>query len=426
MRAIWALLIDISNSMDDGFSGEKEPIGLIETGAWNKKIDAAKDILIRQVKNLPSVELLIIAFDDESEVIYQGPSEDIYSIQNCISRLEPRGQTNIARAIDLAAKVIGVPDPGSSVSAVILTDGLSNQGDPVISAQNFVSQIPGSRISSVLIDRSKKGEAIANDISIGGEVRDGATYSKLESSLRDERVVTLKDALLHLDYRRSSLEYALSSSLDYDAPAMVEFKGTDEVRFASDFMSSHVVPYIQSLESIENTVNKVKGERSKIKIHSISHYSPVKASVSGIAQALKILEELIIPWKREYARNIADLKAEELRISNEKAKAEAMEIEARTLRENSEAERILQESRLTKAKAEQLELENEKNRFELKKRQAAIAARILNDLSTENMQLSEPARMAYIHDLIDPVKHIMESSVEANVNRNFQRAEFEQ
>ena len=82
MRTIWSLLIDISSSMDEPFSGEKAPKGLIEIGGWTRKIEAAKELLLRQARNLPSVELLIIAFNQRSNIIYQGPSDDFLIIQD--------------------------------------------------------------------------------------------------------------------------------------------------------------------------------------------------------------------------------------------------------------------------------------------------------------------------------------------------------
>lgn len=425
MNTIWALLIDISFSMNAGFSREKAPQGLVESVECQYKIEAAKELLIRQVKNLPSVELCIIAFDDKSEIIYQGPSENISEIQQRVNSLQPRGDTNIAKALDLAAKTISTVQY-DSVSVLIISDGLSNQGDPVEAATNFIKRIPGSRISTILIDRTEEGEKIANNISIGGEVRDGTSYDKLRSGFKDEKINTLKDALSNLDFKRSSLEFALPKSLDFEPPAMIEFRGTDEVKFASDFMGSHVVPYLSSLEAIEKITQSIVGKSCNVKIHSISHYSPIKASVSGIAHALNILEEMIIPWKREYARTIANLKVDEIRINNEKAKAEALEIEARTQRENREAEKISQEARLTQAKVKQLESESEENKFRLKEVQAKLAINILKDLEENNISLSEASKVAYIHEIIGPIKFLMESPVEANVNRNYQSSEYEE
>lgn len=313
-----------------------------------------------------------------------------------------------------------------SVSVLIITDGLSNEGDPEKAAENFVRTIPGSRISTILIDRTEDGEEIANVISIGGEVRDGTSYDKLRTGFKDEKLGTLRSALSHLDFQRSSLEFALSKTLDVEPPAMIEFRGTDEVKFASDFVGSQVIPYLSSLESIEKTTQRMVGKTSNVKIHSISHYSPVKVSASGIAQSLKILEEMIIPWKREYAKRIAHLKEDELRLNNEKARVEALEIEARTQRENSEAERIFQEARFAKLKVDKFELEVENERFKLKEAQARLAMDIMSNFRENNIEMSEASRMAYIHEIIEPVKFLMESPVEAHVNRNYQFSEYDE
>lgn len=420
MKAIWTILIDISGSMAGPFSGEKEPVGLPEVGSWKFKIEAAKEILIRQVMNLPSVDVAIISFSDDAELIYIGPSDNLKEIEKKVYDLETDDMTNVAGALYKAIEVID-PKKYDSVSILVISDGLSNVGNPEEAAQTVINEIKGSRISTILIDRTSEGERIAYSISIGGEVRDGTTYSKLMGGFKGERAETIRSAIHTLESERISLESALAESLDYSRPSILQFKGTDEVQFRSDFIGTYVLPYMSSLENLQRVTHRIEGKPTKIKVHSISHYSPIKASVSGIAQALNILDEKITPWKRQHSKKISKLREEEIRINNQKTKAEMLEIEARSLLSVKEADKIMQEARLMKAQAEQQEIQNEKEKFKLRKSQVRLALDILKELKEDRLEFEHPTIMAYINEILEPLKIISESPIEVEVQHNMEK-----
>lgn len=410
-RAIWILLIDVSDSMDAGFSGKKETQGLIETGGWRTKLEAAKEILMRQVSNLPrTVDVAIISFSEDSRLEYIGPSGDVTTIANVVGSLHTRGRTNLASAFYEAISV-AQRNFYQSVSVVVVSDGLSNEGDPVVAAEKFIDGTPGSRISSILIDRTDEGKKIVDGVSIHGDVRFAETYLDLSTHLSEEQSNALAYALHSLELERSSIEQSLAISRQLAPPQILEFKGTDQVHFSSGFVGRHVLPYLESIESIQKVSDKILEKRSYVKFHSITHYSPVKASVSGVKDAIFIIEKWITPWKREHEKRIARLKEDEEFLNNRKRDIEYREIEARSEKESAEARKM-------RAEAEELEIENDRKRFKFKCEQARLAIDLISELKKNNIEISHAEVAAYVSELIEPLKSLIESPIDLVVIKN--------
>jgi len=71
---LWIILIDCSGSMSEHFSGLGEFDGFSEVGDYEIKIDAAKDVLIKQIKGLSfNCDVAVIKFSDDAELVSKFP-----------------------------------------------------------------------------------------------------------------------------------------------------------------------------------------------------------------------------------------------------------------------------------------------------------------------------------------------------------------
>lgn len=174
MSAHWIILLDESGSMFQPFTGGHAFSGHTETGAYRTKIEAAKDRLLREINGLQNCIVSIISFSSDAAVICSELSSEVATIRKLLDR--PRdhgGGTNIAAALDAALIAAKRQESATFTSILLISDGLSNEGDPIEAARRCASaRVP---ISTILIDPTPEGERCAREISIGGRVSGVAT-----------------------------------------------------------------------------------------------------------------------------------------------------------------------------------------------------------------------------------------------------------
>ena len=83
-----------------------------------------------------------------------------------------------------------------------------------------------------------------------------------------------------------------------------------------------------------------------MEIKSISHNSPLKISLKGATQATELIREIIIPWRREYAKSMAKLSEVEKQSDIESKKADILSKRVNAVKEKAEAEKIKAETEL--------------------------------------------------------------------------------
>ena len=88
----------------------------------------------------------------------------------------------------------------------------------------------------------------------------------------------------------------------------------------------------------------------------------MKVSVSGMAKAIEVIEELFTPWKREHSRNIRRLELEEKELQIRKLRAETEQVE-----------QALYETKIAREKeARRQEIENVNKEIEMEERRLRL------------------------------------------------------
>lgn len=194
MSSIWVIFIDTSGSMAEPFSGTDQFDGVFEKGAFQTKLEAAKVYILRSIKGIKSGDIAVIGFESSPYLVCEGKAKEFEKFEKPINDLQTGNMTNLASAFTYALSDVKNLKSYKLVNFLVISDGLSNVGDPVTAVNTCDSKLSRLQVSTILIDPTPVGQQIAESISInGGEVRAVTSSIKLETAIT-EREVAYKNA----------------------------------------------------------------------------------------------------------------------------------------------------------------------------------------------------------------------------------------
>jgi hypothetical protein len=190
----------------------------------------------------------------------------------------------------------------------------------------------------------------------------------------------------------------------WECSSIVEFtlNSTTHI-FTPTYFADTVAPYLQAIAELQQLICEARGNKaSEINIRSIKHLSPISVSVEGITDAIELVRETIVPWRKKHAQQMASLLEKEKELEIERKRAEILEKRA-----EAEKERI--ELLLLKEQCERLKLENDKLRLELQRAKIELALEVLFKV---NPYLSEEDKIGYVIKLLRPLDVLVTSELE--------------
>ncbi len=231
-----------------------------------------------------------------------------------------------------------------------------------------------------------------------------AAYSALQSGINQIRLMDLDDVLeedaiaqlkqalqKHLPFEVT--EKSISHEQDRTSRVVVKDVLSSEVELTSNYLSKVIAPYIESIIGFQHLIDEIKGSTlSQVKIRSIAQNSPVSISLDGASEAIQLIKETIVPWRRKHAETMAHLLEQERLIEIESIKADVLEKRARAARERGEVGRL-------KLEKEQLRLE-----IELNQAKTQLTLEILDRLTIRDITSEE--REIYVKKLL-PIMDIL-------------------
>lgn len=319
MESVWIILIDISGSMDEGFSGTPSNDPLAERGRWHTKLDAAKDLLVRQVAASRVQDIAVFSFSDNARKLFHGSRSDFSQAEATIRALKTENRTNLANGFIAVTNDQNL-EHYKALSVLVLSDGLSNSGDPVVAAEILIKKYPFARIDTILIDETDNGRRIAESVSINGSVRPAFSIIDLGKAIDAAKATSLHNELASFATRRLSLLSELSLIADVGTPTLLTV--TSPVALTPAILRNDIIPTLEGLEYIENAACTVLHTPYNATINSISQDSPISISLTGFKEAVELALELVIPWRRKYAEQIAMQKLRENELENKKRELE--------------------------------------------------------------------------------------------------------
>ncbi len=177
---------------------------------------------------------------------------------------------------------------------------------------------------------------------------------------------------------------------------------------------SQVAPYLQALIDLQEVIIQLTGEPFiEPRIRSISEHSPLSFQMDGVADAIRVVREIVTPWRRKHAQQMAELEVSEKQVEIGKAEVDIQETRARTAqtraatkaaekRQSAEIEQLLLEN-------EAKRLQNEEKRLEIHREKLDLALSIVERFAPD---LSEKERLLAVTQMMESLTTLTESPLE--------------
>ena len=176
------------------------------------------------------------------------------------------------------------------------------------------------------------------------------------------------------------------------------------------YLSDKLSPYLKAIADIQNIINEIKGQKpQEIVVKEITQESPISVSLEGAAEAVQVVKDTVVPWRRKHAEIMAHLLEQEKRADIESKKAEVLERRASAAKGRAEADKLAAEAVRQREEAEKMKLENEKSRLELHRAKIQLALDILRQFAPN---LPETERISYLIKLLSPLDVVISSKLE--------------
>ncbi|GEM_PF-6919044 len=137
------------------------------------------------------------------------------------------------------------------------------------------------------------------------------------NAISREKLNTLIRRLSPRDTAPAPVEEKVSSR----APRITRFKlvthpgaGTPPEVLTPNRLAGHLAPYLNAIINIQNAIDELRGlPLQKIGILSIQGPEPLQISSHGAAEAVQLVREIVIPWRRKNYHRIRRVSTGQLR-----------------------------------------------------------------------------------------------------------------
>ncbi len=176
---------------------------------------------------------------------------------------------------------------------------------------------------------------------------------------------------------------------------------TPEHDLTPNYLAAQVTPFLNAITDIQHVIDEIQGRtHSLIVIKEIQKRSPISVSLDGAAEAVQLVKDTVVPWRRKHAETMARLLEQEKQAEIECKKADILEKRA-----HAEKDRV--EATKQRGEAEKLQIENEKLRLDLYRAKIQLALDMLAQVAPN---LPEAEKIAYLVKLLPPLEALVSSS----------------
>jgi hypothetical protein len=396
--------------MDSPFSAQavasQDP--LAETSAWAKKIDAAKEILLRQVSSLRAQDVAVIQFTKSAQKIFHGTRDALLRDPSMVTSLEANGGTSIAAAL-YAVTTDQAFEPYRSLSVLILTDGQSDLDEATRAANDLVAKYPYARIDAIMIDETDQGRAVVEAVSINGTVRNATSTIQLGAAVSGARVGTLRAELQNMPLARFAAQEELSRLQELPAPTLIQV--TSGEMLSGQSLRDAIAPTMQALENLEVAESIIRRRQPRGAVSSISQDSPISVNLSGLKESAELFLEWVVPSRRRFAEEMRQLEIQRRRLENEKQELDLRMRRLEIEKQEDDNKMHIDERRFALAKAQ---YELEKSAYELQKSKLELAQSILQQMHPDH-QLRGDAREEAFRHILSAIDHGFATQLEFEV-----------
>lgn len=169
-------------------------------------------------------------------------------------------------------------------------------------------------------------------------------------------------------------------------------------------------PFLDAVNSFQKIICDLKElPEREVVIKQITQFSPVSVSLEGASDAIEVIKNTVVPWRREHVQKMLWLSEQEKIVEIERIKAEVLEVRAKAQREKAEKDKLEAESKAQLAQVEKIILELKKEKLALQQSKIQLALNIIRELAPN---LSETEKIRYLAELLQVLNNLTDSSVE--------------
>lgn len=167
------------------------------------------------------------------------------------------------------------------------------------------------------------------------------------------------------------------------------------------YLAAKVSPYLVAMADIQYAADRLhQQDPSPIRISALIQNSPISVNVDGFAEIIKTILGLVVRWRREHERRLAELLVVEKQLDIEIKRAEIVRIRAEAARTRSESRRLAAENEHYHLQIRRLQRENEQLRLLLQEDRQQLSNEIGYYLAPNH---SAERRAAFINEINEPV-----------------------
>lgn len=176
------------------------------------------------------------------------------------------------------------------------------------------------------------------------------------------------------------------------------------------YLRTVISPYLEALDELQYLIDEIHGQSHiKATIKKISQHSPISVSLDGAADAIQLVQENVVSWRRKHAEIMAQFLEQEKLAEIESKRAEILEKRARAAKDRAEAQKLLIDAERQHEETEKLKLENERMRIELHRAKIELALDMLTRIIPD---MQEADKIAYVVKLLPPLDVLAFSDIE--------------
>lgn len=252
----------------------------------------------------------------------------------------------------------------------------------------------------------------------------------LTRSLKAERIMLFID---NLEETMAVPWEFLAHSTDFPRPTLITTRLADRVVFnikltteeyealeplrptlTPHYLAEAINPVLCAIAEIQRTIDATQGKSHRaVFIKLIMQQSPISVSLDGASQAVQVVADTVVSWRRQHAKEMARLSVLEKEVQIESRKAEILEKRARAARERAEGEKLAAEATKQREEAERMRLENEQLGLELHRAKIQLALDVLAQVAPGT---SETEVIAYVVKLLPPIETLVSSELEISID----------
>jgi hypothetical protein len=263
------------------------------------------------------------------------------------------------------------------------------QGYVIIESESSVIRIQKEKLKEIIkvYEQSKIEAEAMSELSLEARQK---LIARIDAALDThlDKIITYDDSSYQTNYHSAAENKPTLANF-----TLIDISESSTPKLTTEYARDILTPYLNAIKNLQEIINDIQGRKTrKVEIVNIKQNSPISVSLDGASEAIQVIKDTVVPWRRKHAESMARLIEQEKSVEIEAKKAE-----------------VVDKKIIAREQANKLKLENEKLRLELQQAKIQLAIEVLNSISHN---LSQTEREAVISKLLPILETLALSRLE--------------